>query len=274
MQDAEAIVSHSFGALDDKINTNEVFVLGRSLGGAVAIYVINQLKPNIRGLILENTFTSMSDLIDKIFPFLKLIKNFLLKNHWPTKDRISFLKIPILFFMSAKDELIPIEQMQELYAKADNAKFKSKYIIKDGTHNESWIKAGREYFVKLGKFLKKCGVNLSNKSLNFHSYSDVEDLDGEEEEYNNFDNEKSPLNYPNNHSINQNDFFEIYENPPVKQRKKDQNERSNDNNVNKVDLRKIFDEKSVLDDVRKDHAINQVFLEDEYDLIKSNRKKD
>lgn len=230
MQDAEAIVSHTFTALKDKINTNDVFILGRSLGGAVATYVINHLKPNIRGLILENTFTSMSDLIDKIFPFLKQVKNLLLKNHWPTKDRIKQLKVPILFLMSAKDELIPIEQMQELFAKAENAKFKSKFIISDGTHNESWIKAGRKYFVKLGKFLKKCGANLSKQAIDLDSYADeapeeedVEDEENDQVGFNkegNFDGEKTPLNFRNNyHSINENEFIEIDDTPTVKEMK-------------------------------------------------------
>lgn len=221
MQDAEAIVTHAFTALKDKININDIYILGRSLGGAVAIYIINHLKPNIRGLIVENTFTSMSDLIDKIFPFLKQVKNLLLKNHWPSKERIKQLKVPILFLMSAKDELIPIEQMHELYAKSENAKFKSKFVIKDGTHNESWIKAGRKYFVKFAKFLKKCGANLSNISLSLESYLDEEDdyEENSDKENNNFETEKTPLNYPNYHSINENEFIEIDETPTVKEMK-------------------------------------------------------
>ena len=221
MQDAEAIVSYTFTALKDKINPNDIFILGRSLGGAVAVHVINILKPNIRGLIVENTFTSMSDLIDKIFPFLKQVKNLLLKNHWPTKEKIKHLKVPILFLMSAKDELIPIEQMNELYTKAENAKFKSKFVIKDGTHNESWIKAGRKYFVKFGKFLKKCGANLSKQSIDLDTYLEEDQDDHEDEAFNresNFDSEKTPLNYGNTYnSINENEFIEIDETPTVKE---------------------------------------------------------
>ncbi len=244
MEDAKAIVSHTFLALKDKINPKDIFILGRSLGGAVATYVINQLKPNIRGLIVENTFTSMSDLVDRIFPFLKQVKNLLLKNHWPTKDRIKNLNVPILFFMSAKDELIPIEHMQNLYAKAENAKFKSKFVIKDGTHNESWIKAGRTYFVEFAKFLKKCGANLSKQSIYLDSDLDddqeAKDDYSEQEESNNqtgFDLEKAPLNYghSNYNSINENEFIEIDETPLVKEFKNKRENLDYDNDNHKYD---------------------------------------
>ena len=47
-------------------------MFGRSLGGAVAIDLVSKNKAvsNIKGLILENTFTSIPDMVDKIFPFL------------------------------------------------------------------------------------------------------------------------------------------------------------------------------------------------------------
>jgi pimeloyl-ACP methyl ester carboxylesterase len=42
----------------------KLFLIGRSLGGAVAAYAAS-LDPNLfDGLILENTFTSISDMVD------------------------------------------------------------------------------------------------------------------------------------------------------------------------------------------------------------------
>jgi len=210
MQDAEAILNFGLNNMRDKINPKDIYILGRSLGGAVAVYIINHLKPNIRGLIIENTFTSMPDLIDKIFPFLKHLKFLLLKNFWPTIDRIKFIDIPMLFFMSAKDELIPLEQMEQLYLKAQNAKFKSKYLIADGTHNESWVKAGRKYFSIFGKFIKRCGSDMNKCILEFDEENEEDNFENE------IDNEKTPLNnIPNYHSINENEFVEIEEIPQI-----------------------------------------------------------
>jgi alpha-beta hydrolase superfamily lysophospholipase len=58
-------------------------VYGRSLGGAVAINLASQqvYQNVIKGLILENTFTSISDMIDSVLPVLKYFK-FLSRNRW------------------------------------------------------------------------------------------------------------------------------------------------------------------------------------------------
>lgn len=70
---------------------------GRSLGGAVALYALNEMKEHkVRGLILENTFTSISDVVDNIFPFLSLFKNMILRINWRSIDRIE--KSNQLFF--------------------------------------------------------------------------------------------------------------------------------------------------------------------------------
>ena len=47
----------------------DIFVLGRSMGGAVAIYssTIEQFSSAVSGYILENTFTSISDMLGSMF---------------------------------------------------------------------------------------------------------------------------------------------------------------------------------------------------------------
>jgi hypothetical protein len=51
---------------------NKLFVMGRSLGGAVAIHFVNKFQQalNLRGLILENTFTSVKDVVSSYSYFL------------------------------------------------------------------------------------------------------------------------------------------------------------------------------------------------------------
>lgn len=112
--DSQAIMNHVFENLNDKIDTTKIILMGRSLGGAVAIYAQGTYTYPIKGLILENTFTSISDLVDKIFPFVSRIKWLLLRNHWESKNIIGKIKCPIYFIMAEKDELIPLSQMQQL----------------------------------------------------------------------------------------------------------------------------------------------------------------
>lgn len=125
--DSEAIVQYVFNNLKDTIDTNNIYLMGRSLGGAVAVYVQNKLNLNFKGMILENTFLSISDLVDRLFPVMSYIKNILLKNFWETKNIIANIKLPIYFIMSDRDELVPYEHMLELVKLSTG---KSSYIKK------------------------------------------------------------------------------------------------------------------------------------------------
>lgn len=85
--DAQAILKHLFNRED--IDNTRIFLHGRSLGGAVAIYSVAELQEyKVAGLIAENTFTSIGCMVDVIFPKLAFMKPFLLKNHWKSIDRI------------------------------------------------------------------------------------------------------------------------------------------------------------------------------------------
>ena len=64
--DAEATLD--FVLSHEQIDHTRVFVFGRSLGGAVAANLANKHMNRIRGLILENTFTSIPCMVDHIFP--------------------------------------------------------------------------------------------------------------------------------------------------------------------------------------------------------------
>jgi alpha-beta hydrolase superfamily lysophospholipase len=81
-----------------KLDGSKVFVHGRSLGGAVTSYVMTQnVGQKVAGVILENTFTSIGEMVDVIFPKLRWFKNIVQRNYWPTADRVPLIRQPILF---------------------------------------------------------------------------------------------------------------------------------------------------------------------------------
>ena len=174
------------------INVDDVYIFGRSLGGAVSVYIADKQKLNVRGIILENTFSSMGGMVDHLFPLFKHFKNLLLTNKWPSNERIKNIKLPILFFSSEHDELVPFSHMEELYNAAASARFRQKFIISGGTHNESWQKSITEYVSQISEFMKKCGsenigsemVNISNEDVNLigSCNSDKYDCSGNMEE--------------------------------------------------------------------------------------------
>lgn len=126
--DGEAIAKHVFENMNNVIDTSRVFFLGKSLGGAVATHVQAKLQLPIQGIILENTFTSMADMIRKTFPIFYFVRWFILRNHWETKKIIGSLNVPILFIMSDKDEIVPYEHMQALHNLAQQSNHNVKQV--------------------------------------------------------------------------------------------------------------------------------------------------
>lgn len=154
--DSEAILKYVFTNLEQQIDTNKIFLMGRSLGGAAAVYAQSKLNHSIRGMILENTFLSMGDLVDTLFPLFKYIKNILLKNHWETKNIIDHIKKPIFFIMADKDELVPYEHMLELVKKSTgNSVFIQKFIVKGANHNDGFIRDTKGYTENLKNFINE-----------------------------------------------------------------------------------------------------------------------
>jgi len=152
--DAEAILKF---ALDHKeINSQRVFILGRSLGGAVAIQLVQKVQFQIAGLILENTFMSISDIVDHIFPFMSRFKRLILRVYWPSKERIGSIKVPIQFVSGLQDEIVPAIHVKQLFDLAKAAEFKEFLPIETGMHNDTWFKGGEDYNGTLNLFLADC----------------------------------------------------------------------------------------------------------------------
>ena len=112
MMDADTIAD--FIKADPRINKNKVFAHGRSLGGAVATHLAAKQsragEPLFKGVIVESTFTCISDMADQLFPFLaKLgkIKDFMMKLKWENNTEIQDVTSPVLFISGDKDTFVP-----------------------------------------------------------------------------------------------------------------------------------------------------------------------
>lgn len=126
--DARAVLDYAVGLKAQALsqgNVKDIYIFGRSLGGAVTIYISSQkpYKNEIKGLILENTFTSIQDMVKVLFPPLSHL-GLLHRNFWPSKEIIPSLKHPMLFIRSLRDEIVPTEQMAELLNLASSASIK------------------------------------------------------------------------------------------------------------------------------------------------------
>jgi pimeloyl-ACP methyl ester carboxylesterase len=98
--DAEAVFEYVSNMKE--VDSDLIILFGRSLGGAVAIYLASKYPNEIAGTIVENTFTCISDMVDRLFPFLKPLKKYLLRIDWPSHKRVPLISHPILFLAGQK----------------------------------------------------------------------------------------------------------------------------------------------------------------------------
>jgi len=180
---------------EGKVDTRKLFVFGRSLGGAVALhlahYAEHTLGEPLAGVIVENTFLSISKMVDSIFPILTPFKRVLLRIGWDNSSIINKLrKTPILFLAGDDDEIVPHSHMISLHrssiqarssstssiSSADEGCNVSLHIVKGGRHNDTWVSGGKAYWDAIGFFILRflTGDELSNETKRSSSLSGVE----------------------------------------------------------------------------------------------------
>lgn len=153
--DVRAAVRYIFE--EAPVDTSKIFLFGRSLGGAAAIYAASQMRAfRFSGVILENTFTSIDELVDHLMPKIAWFKGLILRNHWTSIRRIQALTCPIMFVSGRNDELVPASQMDQLHAAASSAAFKVFHHVELGNHNMTWRQAGPAYLTWFKSFTDRC----------------------------------------------------------------------------------------------------------------------
>lgn len=82
----KGLVNDAEAALDFVISRKlDPYLFGRSLGGAVAIKLAQIRGHEIKGLMVENTFTNISDMVDAVLPrFLAVFKPLILNMYYPS----------------------------------------------------------------------------------------------------------------------------------------------------------------------------------------------
>lgn len=196
MLDAEAVWDYitskkNASTSEHVVDPRKVFIFGRSLGGAVAFHLARYAEerhysgttsptppPLPAGILVENTFTSISDMVDHLLPLVAPLKSIVLRISWDSHSIVSQLTTPTLFLAGAKDTLVPHEHMLRLHKERSHGKENSLvkiHIVKDGTHNETWLQGGAEYWLAIQSFLKEALSSSSSSILsNNMSSSNIE----------------------------------------------------------------------------------------------------
>lgn len=148
-EDAE--VAWNYLTNQRQIKPQNIFVYGHSIGGAITIELATK-HPEMAGLIVEGTFTSIKDIASKNQFFRILPLNLILTQHFDSISKIKLLQTPILILHGDRDEIIPCSMSEKLYAVAPEPK--QLVIIPQAGHSNIVEVGGQQYFWHLLQFIQ------------------------------------------------------------------------------------------------------------------------
>ena len=143
---ADARAARAWLARREGIAETDVVLLGRSLGGAVAVDLA--AKDGARALVLESTFTSMPDVAAYHYPWLPV--RWLMRTRLDSASKIGDYDGPLLQCHAKNDSIVPYRFGQRLHDAANEPK--RMITFRDGGHNDFpplW------YYDELAAFLKQ-----------------------------------------------------------------------------------------------------------------------
>jgi len=125
-----------------------IIALGESLGGGVASELA--LRESLGGLVLQSTYTSITDVGAELFPWLPV--RWLGSIKYDTRARLPRIKVPLLVMHSREDGLIGFPHAERNFAVANEPKM---FWEISGGHNQFLEGDRARYLEGLNKFLTR-----------------------------------------------------------------------------------------------------------------------
>ncbi|NEQ53003.1 MAG: alpha/beta hydrolase, partial [Leptolyngbya sp. SIO3F4] len=135
-EDAEAALAYL--TQERGISTDEIMVYGHSLGGAIAIDLASK-HPDLAGIIVQNSFTSMADMVARSGYARWFPVQMILHQRFESLQKVGQLQLPILLIHTTGDPMIPVQMSKRLYKAAQVPK--QLILVKSNVHHN----AGREF---------------------------------------------------------------------------------------------------------------------------------
>jgi len=132
---------------ETKTSAANIVIFGRSLGGAVAVWLAAKVNP--AGLILESTFTSLTDLAHHHYPLLPV--GFISRYKYDSLALAPKITSPALVLHSRTDTIVPFDLGVGLF---DALPGEKSFLEMQGGHNDGFYSTGQKYTNGLTRFLK------------------------------------------------------------------------------------------------------------------------
>jgi fermentation-respiration switch protein FrsA (DUF1100 family) len=128
------------------IKPQDVILMGRSLGGAVAIALASQ--EGSQALVVETSFSTMPDVAASLYPWLPV--RWVMDNRYDSLSRIKQYTGPYFQSHGTADTLVPINLARLLFDVAPST-HKKWLEFPDLGHNDRWPDS---YYLDLAEFLE------------------------------------------------------------------------------------------------------------------------
>ena len=141
----DARAAYDYLTTTRELAPRNIVLYGESLGSAVAVELATQVP--VGGVVIEEAFTSIPEVGQKMFPLLPI--GWLVRNRYDTIHKMGRLQSPLLIFHSRQDELFPYEYAERLLAAAPEPK---RLVELQGGHNDAFWQSQVVYRSALQQF--------------------------------------------------------------------------------------------------------------------------
>lgn len=114
------------------VKTSDIILYGESLGSGVATQMAVE-HPDIKALILEAPYTSVTDVAAKLYPFFPV--RLVMHDRFDSLSRIADIHAPLLVIHGTHDRLIPYEFGVRLFEKSQSP-MKRLMSVDSGLHHD------------------------------------------------------------------------------------------------------------------------------------------
>ncbi len=136
---------------NQNIQPKDIVIYGESLGGAIAIDLAVK-HPEVGGLIIQSSFTSMAKTIKHHNLFSLFPIDLLLTQRFNSISKVPYLKVPVLFIHGTADTVVPYDMSKELYNAAPVPK--KLLLIPEVGHFDVYENSSTFYLRGIKKFTK------------------------------------------------------------------------------------------------------------------------
>jgi fermentation-respiration switch protein FrsA (DUF1100 family) len=133
---ADARAVRAYLASRGDVDLRRVVYFGESLGAGVAVGLAVEAPP--AALVLRSPFTSLGDVGQVHYPLLPVTR--LLRDNYPSLDRIARLACPIAVIAGDRDGIIPVAQSRAIYDAARGPK--TWTVVAGADHNDASLAHG------------------------------------------------------------------------------------------------------------------------------------